>query len=163
MVGGADLLHFGEMAELVDVIVNQRDSQTNMMCKAMYTIYAGSNPAFSTKNKYINNKRMKIINATIKNAEIRTSERFSDAVDIALEIITEERTAVNLIVVGNCRKNSGKNEIGYSVSRIMDICEVDSFLEVEDSPIRAIFENERLIGICGFFDKENKFIPSEEL
>ena len=163
MVGGADLLHFGEMAELVDVIVNQRDSQTNMMCKAMYTIYAGSNPAFSTKNKYINNKRMKIINATIKNAEIRTSERFSDAVDIALEIITEERTTVNLIVVGNCRKNSGKNEIGYSVSRIMDICEVDSFLEVEDSPIRAIFENERLIGICGFFDKENKFIPSEEL
>lgn len=111
---------------------------------------------------------MKIINATIKNAEIRTSERFSDAVDIALEIITEERTTVNLIVVGNCRKDSGKNEIGYSVSRIMDICEVDSFLEVEDCPIRAIVENEstpseRLIGICGFFDKENKFIPSEEL
>ncbi|PJI25957.1 hypothetical protein CTM58_13075 [Prevotella intermedia] len=130
------------------------------------TTHAGSNPAFSTKNKYINNiknKRMKIINATIKNTEIRTSERFSDAVDIALEIITEERTTVNLIVVGNCRKDSGKNEIGYSVSRIMDICEVDSFLEVENSPIRAIFENERLIGICGFFDKENKFIPSEEL
>lgn len=109
------------------------------------------------------NKRMKVINATIKNAEIRTSERFSDAVDIILEIITEERATVNLIITGNCRKDSDKNEIGYSVSRIMDICEVDSFLEVEDSPIRAIFENERLIGICGFFDKENKFIPSEEL
>ncbi|WP_144011058.1 hypothetical protein [Prevotella intermedia] len=111
---------------------------------------------------------MKIINATIKNAEIRTSERFIDAVNIALEIITEERTTVSLIVVGSNRKNSNKNEIGYSVSRIMDICEVDSFLEVENSPIHAIFENEstpneRLIGICGFFDKENKFIPSEEL
>ncbi|PDP60168.1 hypothetical protein CLI71_07005 [Prevotella intermedia] len=126
----------------------------------------GSSPPTPTKIQIrhnIKNKRMKIINATIKNAEIRTSERFSDAVDIALEIITEEIKTVNLIVVGNCRKDSGKNEIGYSVSRIMDICEVDSFLEVENSPIRAIFENERLIGICGFFDKENKFIPSEEL
>lgn len=27
---------------------NQRDSQTNMMCKAMYVVYAGSSPALST-------------------------------------------------------------------------------------------------------------------
>ena len=105
-------------------------------------------------------------NAIIKDAGIRVSERYSESLDIWMELKLQNGGGCVFTVSSVFAKEWSKNQMGYALKRILDIVGVDSFEDIKGKPIRAKFNSDGCLGDLiigiGNFLSDDWFVPREE-